>query len=209
MVLIVFSTHLGIEYTDVDRFFPRFWNDKEKCLYDYIDGDFSSRDIRPNQLYAMGLPFKVLDEDKFAAVIQVVQKHLLTPRGLRSLSPLHPDYHATYHGIITYRDSAYHQGTVWSHLIGIYTDALFATLREEGRDEAMLILNGFFRHLDEAGLGSVSEVFDGNAPHFPGGCIAQAWSVAEVLRCLDKTNAIQRSSALSAAGAARLSDGES
>jgi predicted glycogen debranching enzyme len=159
-----------------------FWNEKDKCLYDYVDGGYFNADIRPNQLYALGLPFKVLKEDKFSAVLQVARKHLLTPRGLRSLSPVHPDYHATYHGDVMYRDSAYHQGTVWSHLTGIYIDALFATLHEEAREEAQLILKGFFKHLDEAGLGSVSEVFDGNAPHLPGGCIAQAWSVAELLR---------------------------
>jgi predicted glycogen debranching enzyme len=163
-------------------FNEKFWNPKEKCLYDYIEGDFRSEDIRPNQLYAIGLPFKVLEESKALQVIQVVRKHLLTPRGLRSLSPSHSDYKGRYYGNVWERDSSYHQGPVWSHLTGIYIDALFATLKEDGRDEAALLLNGFARHLEEAGLGTVSEIFDGDPPHTPRGCIAQAWSVGELLR---------------------------
>lgn len=159
-----------------------FWNERDKCLFDYIEGDFFCADIRPNQVYALGLPFKVLNEDKFGSVIRVVRKQLLTPRGLRSLSPLHSAYKGSYQGDMLYRDGAYHQGTVWSHLAGIYIDALFATFSQDARDEALLILKGFFRHLDEAGLGTVSEIFDGNPPHRPGGCIAQAWSVGELLR---------------------------
>jgi predicted glycogen debranching enzyme len=126
-------------------FNEKFWNPKEKCLYDYIEGDFRSEDIRPNQLYAIGLPFKVLEESKALQVIQVVRKHLLTPRGLRSLSPSHSDYKGRYYGNVWERDSSYHQGPVWSHLTGIYIDALFATLKEDGRDEAALLLNGFAR----------------------------------------------------------------
>lgn len=159
-----------------------FWNDNSKCLFDYINGDFRCEDIRPNQLYALALPFKVLEEDKFPSVVDVVRRQLLTPRGLRTLSPLHSDYKGTYCGAMWHRDSAYHQGTVWSYLAGVYIDALFATQGSDARDEALLILRGFFRHLDEAGLGTISEIFDGNPPHRPGGCIAQAWSVGELLR---------------------------
>jgi predicted glycogen debranching enzyme len=159
-----------------------FWNDKDKCLFDYIDGDFFSADIRPNQLYAMALPFKVLEEDKYRSVIDVVNKHLLTPRGLRSLSPLHSDYQGKYAGDVRHRDGCYHQGTVWSHLTGVYIDALFATLGEGAHPQASSILKGFFQHLDEAGLGTISEIFDGDPPHLPGGCFAQAWSVAELIR---------------------------
>jgi predicted glycogen debranching enzyme len=159
-----------------------FWNEKDKCLFDYVDGDFFSADIRPNQLYAMALPFKVLQEDKYRFVIDVVNKHLLTPRGLRSLSPLHSDYQGKYAGDVRHRDGCYHQGTVWSHLTGVYIDALFATLGEGARPQASSILKGFFQHLDEAGLGTISEIFDGDPPHIPGGCFAQAWSVAELIR---------------------------
>jgi predicted glycogen debranching enzyme len=159
-----------------------FWNDRDRCLYDYIEGDFFCADIRPNQLYALALPFKILNSEKYRYVIEVVRKQLLTPRGLRSLSPLHSDYKGKYQGDLLHRDGAYHQGTVWSFLIGVYIDALFAALGEDAREESTFILKGFARHLDEAGLGTISEIFDGDPPHAPGGCIAQAWSVGELLR---------------------------
>jgi predicted glycogen debranching enzyme len=164
------------------NFNQKFWNEKDRCLYDYIEGDFLCADIRPNQLYALGLPFKILNEDKFPFVIDIVRKQLLTPRGLRSLSPLHSDYKGKYAGDLMHRDGAYHQGTVWSYLAGIYIDALFATLGEDAREEATLILKGFFKHLEEAGMGTISEIFDGDPPHIPGGCVAQAWSVGELVR---------------------------
>jgi predicted glycogen debranching enzyme len=159
-----------------------FWNEKDRCLYDCIDKDYFCQDIRPNQLYALGLPFKVLDPAKAHDVMAIVRKQLLTPRGLRSLSPFHSDYKGKYEGNGRQRDGAYHQGTVWSHLTGIYIEALFHTIGEQARDEAVLLLNGFSKHFDEAGIGSISEIFDGDPPHTPQGCFAQAWSVAELLR---------------------------
>lgn len=171
--------------TLVERsFHEEFWNDERGCLFDYVDGDNRSTDVRPNQLYAIGLPFPVLKGEHAVKVLEIVRDQLLTPRGLRSLSPLSSQYKSIYQGGVYERDSAYHQGTVWSYLIGIYIDALFAVQGEIAREEATQLIKGLFNHLDEAGLGSISEVFDGDPPHRPGGCVATATSVAELLRVI-------------------------
>jgi predicted glycogen debranching enzyme len=167
-------------------FNAKFWNPDLNCLYDYIDGDYSNADIRPNQLFAISLPFPLLSKDKGEKVFQVVKKHLLTPRGLRSLSPSHPDYKSVYEGTLWSRDGAYHQGTVWSYLLGPYIDALFYINKATAKDEAIGIINNFSAHLDEACVGSVSEIFNAAPPHEPKGCVAQAWSVAELLRVVEE-----------------------
>jgi glycogen debranching enzyme len=141
--------------------------------------DFS---LRPNQLFAIGLPHSLLPRDKAMRVLEAVGRHLLTPVGLRSLAPGDPAYRGRYHGNVAARDGAYHQGTVWPWLMGVYFDALVWVHGEQGRSAAREWLRGFEDHLGEAGLGYVSEVFDGEPPHRPGGAIAQAWSVAELLR---------------------------
>src|SRR5439155_24752918 len=120
------------------------------------------------------------------AVVEVARTQLLTPVGLRSLAPGHPMYKARYFGDLRSRDAAYHQGTVWAWLIGPFVDAWLA-LHPEDRTGARKFLLGFLPHLDEAGMGTISEVFDAEAPYAPRGCMAQAWSVAEVLRCWAKT----------------------
>ena len=120
------------------------------------------------------------------AVLDIVRSRLLTPVGLRSLAPGHPDYKPTYDGDLRARDAAYHQGTVWAWLIGPFVDAWLRAY-PQGRDAAHRMLEGFAAHLGEAGIGSISEVFDAEAPFTPRGCIAQAWSVAEVLRACVKT----------------------
>ena len=119
-------------------------------------------------------------------MLDVTTKHLLTPVGLRSLAPEHPDYKSRYFGDLRARDAAYHQGTVWGWLIGPYIDAYLAA-HPTDRAGARQHLSGFIQHLGEACIGSISEVFDADEPYTPRGCIAQAWSVAEVLRCLVKT----------------------
>jgi glycogen debranching enzyme len=128
----------------------------------------------------------VLDPTRWAAVLDIVRSRLLTPVGLRSLAPGHPDYKPTYDGDLRARDAAYHQGTVWAWLIGPFVDAWLRAY-PQGRDAAHRMLEGFAAHLGEAGIGSISEVFDADAPFTPRGCIAQAWSVAEVLRACVKT----------------------
>ena len=167
-------------------FAARFWNGAARCLYDCLPDDGApDASIRPNQVLALSLPFPLTTGERAAQVLEVVEAQLLTPRGLRSLAPTDPAYQPYYRGTQPERDAAYHQGTVWSWLLGPYVDAL---LRVRGpdisRQQARQLLAGFAGHLREAGVGSVSEVFDGAAPHAPGGCPAQAWGVGEVLRVL-------------------------
>jgi predicted glycogen debranching enzyme len=166
-----------------DSFNKRFWNDAEHGLFDVIDGEQGNDpSIRPNQLFAMSLPNPVLDQSRWEAVLNVAEKKLLTPAGLRSLAPGDNEYKPTYHGDLRTRDAAYHQGTVWGWLIGPYVDA-WLKVHPNRKREARSLLSGLVEHLDEACIGSVSEVFDAESPFYPRGCCAQAWSVAELLRC--------------------------
>jgi len=171
-----------------ESFLKAFWSEEHGYLADLVadDGqaDFS---LRPNQLYALGLPHVLLPRDRALRVLDAVKRHLLTPVGLRTLSPEHPAYRGRYAGGPAERDAAYHQGTVWPYLAGAYFDAVTRVHGEAGKAEAREWLDGFAAHLEEAGLGTVSEVFDGDAPHAPGGAIAQAWSVGEILRVAVRT----------------------
>jgi predicted glycogen debranching enzyme len=168
-------------------FNQRFWNEKTGCLYDVVDGeDGDDPAIRPNQLFAISLPNAVLDPARWPAVLEVCEKELLTPVGLRSLSPKNPAFKQSYRGDLLARDAAYHQGTVWSWLIGPYIDALLRVRNDV--DAARRALDGLITHLGENCIGYVSEVFDAEPPFAPGGCVAQAWGVAELLRCLIKIN---------------------
>ena len=171
-----------------ESFLKAFWSEEAGYLADVVaeDGraDFS---LRPNQLYALGLPHVLLARDRALRVLDAVKRHLLTPVGLRTLSPEHPAYRGRYAGGPAERDAAYHQGTVWPFLAGPYFDAVTRVHGEAGKAEAREWLDGFAAHLEEAGLGTVSEVFDGDAPHAPGGAIAQAWSVGEILRVAVRT----------------------
>lgn len=164
-------------------FLATFWNEDRQCLYDYVEGRFKSASIRPNQLLALSLPHPVISGPKAKAVLRVVEEKLLTPRGLRTLAPGHPDYKPVYEGDQLHRDAAYHQGTVWAWLLGPYCDALIRARGETGRKRARQLLLNLLPHLEGEGIvGSVSEIFDANAPHLPRGCPAQAWSVGELLR---------------------------
>ncbi len=166
-----------------ESFNKRFWNNEQSGLFDVVDGEHGNdASVRPNQLFAISLPNPVLDSNRWQAVLNVAEKKLLTPVGLRSLSPDDGEYKPTYHGDLRTRDAAYHQGTVWGWLIGPYVDA-WIKVHPERRREARSLLGGLVDHLSEACIGSVSEVFDANAPFLPRGCCAQAWSVAELLRC--------------------------
>jgi predicted glycogen debranching enzyme len=169
-------------------FNARFWYAEGGYLYDVVDGEDGRNDssLRPNQLLAISLDYPVLEFAHWKSVLQRCQDELLTPVGLRSLAPGNPDYKATYDGDLRSRDAAYHQGTVWAWLIGPFIDAWLRVYPEQ-TEKAQEMLAGFERHLGEGCLGSISEVFDAETPHRPRGCIAQAWSVAEVLRCLVKT----------------------
>ncbi|MGI8431863.1 MAG: amylo-alpha-1,6-glucosidase [Chthoniobacterales bacterium] len=168
-------------------FNARFWCAETGCLYDVIDGpDGLDASIRPNQIFAISLDHPVLARERWEAVLNVVERELLTPVGLRSLAPGDPEYKKNYHGDLKTRDAAYHQGTVWAWLIGPFVDAWLKLHPNEQRT-AHGFLAAFPTHLDEAGLGTISEVFDAEAHHTARGCVAQAWSVAEVLRCWVKT----------------------
>lgn len=165
-----------------DSFNRKFWCEEEQGLFDVIEGERGNDSAcRPNQILSISLPYPILAPERWSTVLQTVQERLLTPYGLRSLAPGHPDYKPRYYGDLRSRDAAYHQGTVWAWLIGPFVDAwlrVYPYRREECRAFAM----GFDTHLSEACIGTVSEVFDAEAPYDARGCAAQAWSVAEVLR---------------------------
>jgi predicted glycogen debranching enzyme len=168
-------------------FNARFWNPTTSCLYDVVDGEKGDdAAIRPNQLFAISLPHPVLEPSRWAAVLEVVERDLLTPVGLRSLAPSSPDFKPTYRGDLIARDSAYHQGTVWSWLIGPYVDTLLR-VHPEDLSRARRALDGLIASLDDHCIGNVSEVFDAEPPYLAGGCVAQAWGIAELLRCIART----------------------
>jgi predicted glycogen debranching enzyme len=177
----VMTGHADRVYASFNK---RFWNATTGHLFDVVDGE-SGNDpaCRPNQLFAISLPHPVLDPSCWRSVLEVVERDLVTPAGLRSLAPQHPDYKPTYHGDLLTRDGAYHQGTVWSWLIGPYIDAALR-VRPHDVAGARHCLEGLVAHLGEACIGSISEVFDAEQPFTPRGCISQAWGVAEQLRCL-------------------------
>ena len=176
-----------------ESFNKRFWNPSKGYLFDVIDGESGGGEpgddpaCRPNQLLAISLENPVLDRSRWAAVVDTATKVLLTPVGLRSLAPGEPDYKPQYYGDRRSRDAAYHQGSAWAWLIGPYVDALAKVYPERCSLE---LLRGFESHLNQACVGSISEIFDAEEPHTPRGCIAQAWSVAEVLRCFVKLSQI-------------------
>jgi predicted glycogen debranching enzyme len=170
-----------------ESFNRRFWCAERGWLYDVIDGEGpDDAALRPNQIFAISLSHPVLDRAHWEGVLGVVKERLLTPVGLRSLAPGEPDYKPKYDGDLRSRDAAYHQGTVWAWLIGPFIDAWLKVYPEK-QETAREFLKGFGSHLDQACIGSISEVFDAEPPYRPRGCVAQAWSVAEVLRSWIRT----------------------
>ncbi|MDH5362832.1 MAG: hypothetical protein OEW84_05935, partial [Aigarchaeota archaeon] len=170
---------------EAEKSFNRvFWNDRERCLYDCVGVGGRDESMRPNQIFAISLPYPVVSGSKQLDMLEAMERDLLTPFGLRSLSPRDPLYVGRYTGNAKSRDSAYHQGTVWAWLIGPYvTASVRARGRgEDVRSEAKRVLDRFYSHFTQAGIGTVSEIFDGDPPHTPRGCISQAWSVAEIMR---------------------------
>ena len=169
-----------------ESFNGSFWNHDADCLYDVIDGEYHDASIRPNQIFAVSLAHSMLESDRARKVVEKVEADLLTPFGLRSLSSNDPSYCPIYIGSPHDRDAAYHQGTVWSWLIGPFVDAYRKTHSNDHRSNTCVaaIVDAFRKHLSEAMLGQVSEIFDADAPHGPRGCAAQAWSVAELLRIM-------------------------
>jgi predicted glycogen debranching enzyme len=174
-----------------------FWNDDTNSLFDVVDGEIRDGSIRPNQIFAVSLSQTMLSPERARQVVETVDRELLTPVGLRSLSPRDPQYRGRYQGGPLERDGAYHQGTVWPWLMGPFITA-YCKVNDRSReslDRAAQLLEAFSSHLNDAGLGQISEVFDGDAPHHPGGCIAQAWSVAELLRAAEEVGEARRQEA--------------
>jgi predicted glycogen debranching enzyme len=168
----------------ISSFNRLFWNEEIGCLYDVVNSTARDASIRPNQIFAISLPYTILNPERAQSVLGVVQQHLLTPYGLRTLATSDPQYRGRYSGDQSSRDGAYHQGTVWTWLMGPF---LTAYIKVRGRNElarrrAESWLLEMKNHLSASGLGQISEIFDGDDPHRPLGCIAQAWSVAELLR---------------------------
>lgn len=178
--------------TAKQAFDQAFWCEERQALYDIVsDADMGAASrgdcaLRPNMVLALSLPWPVLAPPRWRAVAEAVQARLLTPWGLRTLDPGDAEYHGRYLGSPAQRDRAYHQGTVWPWLLGPYFDAYLRLHRHSALAYSHMreALDPWRGHLLDAGLGSVSEVFDGDPPHLPRGCIAQAWSVAELLRLL-------------------------
>ena len=169
-----------------ESFNAKFWDSSNQCLFDVVDGDEPDDHIRPNQVYAVSLPFSLLPEEQEKAVVALVEKELFVGCGLRSLAPDHPDYHGIYCGALAKRDAAYHQGTAWGFLLGGFFSAYMKVNHHSSSaaENAVHMLEPVRKHLSDSGcIGSISEIFDGDTPHNPRGCYAQAWSVGEVLRC--------------------------
>ena len=169
-----------------ESFNAKFWDSSNQCLFDVVDGDEPDDHIRPNQIYAVSLPFSLLPEEQEKAVVALVEKELFVGCGLRSLALDHPDYHGIYCGALAKRDAAYHQGTAWGFLLGGFFSAYMKVNHHSSSaaENAVRMLEPVRKHLTDSGcIGSISEIFDGDAPHNPRGCYAQAWSVGEVLRC--------------------------
>jgi len=161
--------------------FDRFWNERAGCCYDVIDSPDGNDDaLRPNQIFAVSLHESPLSPQRQRQIVDACARHLLTSYGLRSLAPGHPKYQGHYGGDQWHRDGAYHQGTVWAFLLGPFALAHFKVYGNA--EVARSFLSPVAHHLGDYGLGSVAEIFDGDSPFAPRGCIAQAWSVAEALR---------------------------
>ena len=170
-------------------FCEKFWNEKDNCLYDVIDDGNGANEkdssIRPNQIYAVALPYTMLDEDKARAVVDTVTEKLFVGVGLRSLDPAHKDYHPIYIGSLPKRDAAYHQGTAWGFILGGFITAYTKVYgpSKETAEKCLEMIAPVKEHLRNNCVGSICEIFDGDAPHNGRGCYAQAWSVGEALRC--------------------------
>ena len=167
------------------NFNKKFWNKNRNCLFDVVDCSKIDLSVRPNQIFSLSLDFAVLNKNKGNKVIDKISNELLTPFGLRTLEKKDPNYKGTYHGERSNRDMAYHNGTVWPWLLGPFITACFKMnqfkhISFDKKDNSVIYL--LENHLFDAGICNISEIFDGDEPHKPRGCISQAWSVAEPLR---------------------------
>ena len=163
-------------------FIDTFWNEKRGFLADFTTYEYKDFSIRPNMLIATAMPYSPLDQHMKFSVVETAKKDLLTPRGLRSLSPRELEYRGKYKGNQAERDLAYHQGTSWPWLLGVFAESWLNVYGEKGKNLINSLYHGFEEVMTEAGIGTISEVYDGDPPHEAGGAISQAWSVAELIR---------------------------
>ena len=187
------SAHFGEDSSDYatlaeqvkESFQKKFWNADTNCLFDVIGDDAPDPTIRPNQIYAVSLPYTMLSQEQNQAIVDVVLEKLYVGCGLRSLDPSHVDYHPIYLGALAKRDAAYRQGTAWGFLLGGFISAYMKAYgkTKETALKALELLSPLKEHFRNGCIGSISEIFDGDAPHTCRGCYAQAWSVGETLRC--------------------------
>lgn len=194
--------HWATEFEDLDyarkirglakraqhSFNTKFWNSQQNCAHDLLEesGDRPDGKLRPNQIFAVSLPFPLFDETQRQSIVKMVERELLTPVGLRSLARSDPDYRPRYEGDRVSRDGAYHNGTVWPWLMGPFVTAYLRAFGKSAENVAhcRALVDAFEPLVLTLGLGSIPEIFDGDPPHRPRGCIAQAWSVGELLRVL-------------------------
>ena len=174
----------NIPETIRESFLETFYCPEESYLADYVDGEYKNFSVRPNQVFAVSLKYSPLNDEIKGQVLERIKKELMTPRGLRTLSPKSPDYKGVYEGNQEQRDKAYHQGTVWPWLLGHFCEGYLKLHKERGVEFVSKLIEGFEEVMCEHGISSISEIYDGNPPHKPKGAISQAWSVAEILRIM-------------------------
>ena len=174
-----------------NSFLGSFWNQEKGYLADYIDGDFKDFSVRPSQVIAVAVDFSPLETEMKKSILDVIESELLTTRGLRSLSPKNEAYKGVYEGDQMKRDRAYHQGTVWPWLLEHFSKGYLDVHRKSGVSLIKRLYEGFEEELSRRGIGSVSEIYDGNPPHEPRGAISQATGVAALLRMSDMITALK------------------
>ncbi len=189
-------------------FLKTFWYEAEEFLADYVDDQGQNHFIRPNQIIACSLPYTMLSDTQKLFVISTVRRHLLTPKGLRTLSPRNPLYKGRCEGDQPTRDRAYHQGTVWPWLLEHYVKACFDIAGASFLPDAQEIISFFHEDISEYGLASISEIYDGDPPHNPRGAISQAWSVGAILRIQEMIDAYEAAKAASATAATAPTSGQ-
>jgi len=163
-------------------FIQLFWDDEKGYLADYVRDEITDLSVRPNQLLAASMPYSPLDDDKKQKLLEVITRELLTPKGLRTLAPNNPGYKGIYEGDQNTRDSIAHQGAAYPWLLGHYAEAYLKLYKKSGVDNIRKLFYGFEGDMQVHGIGTISELYDGDPPHYPGGALSFAWNVAELLR---------------------------
>jgi len=167
-------------------FHEKFFIDQRGYLADYVnDEEGKNLAVRPNMVIAVSLPYSMLTKEEMQKILDVADRELVTPRGLRTLSPGHPLYKGTYRGTQEERDNAYHNGTVWPWLYGPFCEGWLRVYGQQGVQKVRKLIFGLEEVMSEHGVSTISEIYDGDPPHAPNGTISQAWSVGEVLRIID------------------------